>query len=327
MPLQVSVCRRLALAALVLLPSAFAAQAQSGDYPNRTARIVVGYPAGGATDILARIFGDWLSKRLGQQFIVENKPGAGNNLATESVIRSPADGYTLILTNPANTVNASLYKKLNFNFIRDTDPVAGFVRVPNVMEVHPSVPAKTVAEFIAYVKANPGKVNMASSGNGTSIHLSGMLFMNMTGIQMTHVPYRGSAPALTDLLAGQVHVMFDNLPPSMQHIKAGSLRPLAVTTAQRSPELPDVPTVAETVPGYEASAFFGLSAPKGTPKEIVSLINREINLALKDPEILSKLKNLGGIPIPGTPEDFGKIVASETDKWEKVVRAADLSVE
>jgi tripartite-type tricarboxylate transporter receptor subunit TctC len=327
MQLQVGVCRRLAIAALVLLPTAFAAHAQTSDYPNRNPRIVVGYPAGGATDIVARIFGDWLSKRLGQQFIVENRPGAGNNLATDAVIRSPADGYTFILTNPANTVNASLYKKLSFNFIRDTDPVVGFVRVPNVMEVHPSVPVKTVAEFIDYVKANPGKVNMASSGNGTSIHLSGMLFMNMTGIQMTHVPYRGSAPALTDLLAGQVHVMFDNLPPSMQHIKAGSLRPLAVTTAQRSPELPDVPTVGDTVPGYEASAFFGLSAPKGTPPEIISLINREVNLALKDPEILAKLKNLGGIPIPGTPEDFGKIVASETDKWEKVVRAADLSVE
>lgn len=323
--MQGRVCRRLAIAAILLLPGAFAAQAE--DYPSRNPRIIVGYPAGGATDILARIFGDWLSKRLGQQFIVENRPGAGNNLATEAVIRSPADGYTFILTNPANTVNASLYKKLPFNFIRDADPVAGFVRVPNVMEVHPSVPAKNVAEFIAYVKANPGKVNMASSGNGTSIHLSGMLFMSMTGVQMTHVPYRGSAPALTDLLAGQVHVMFDNLPPSMQHIKAGTLRPLAVTTAQRSPELPDVPTVAETVPGYEASAFFGLSAPKGTPKEIIALINREVNVALKDPEILAKLKNLGGIPIPGTPEEFGKIIASETDKWEKVVRAANLSVE
>ncbi|MET0277941.1 MAG: tripartite tricarboxylate transporter substrate binding protein [Pseudorhodoplanes sp.] len=327
MPLQVRVCRHLAIASVILLPTVVAAQAQTSDYPNRNPRIVVGYPAGGATDIVARIFGDWLSKRLGQQFIVENRPGAGNNLATDGVIRSPADGYTFILTNPANTVNASLYKKLSFNFIRDTDPVAGFVRVPNVMEVHPSVPVKTVKEFIEYVKANPGKVNMASSGNGTSIHLSGMLFMNMTGIQMTHVPYRGSAPALTDLLAGQVHVMFDNLPPSMQHIKAGTLRPLAVTTAQRSPELPDVPTVGDTVPGYEASAFFGLSAPKGTPPEIVNLINREVNLALKDPEILAKLKNLGGIPIPGTPEDFGKIIASETDKWEKVVRAADLSVE
>jgi len=327
MELKWSVCRRVAVAAMIFLPAAFAPAAQASDYPNRNPRIVVGYPAGGATDILARIFGDWLSKRLGQQFIVENRPGAGNNLATEAVIRSQADGYTFILTNPANTVNASLYKKLNFNFIRDTDPVAGFVRVPNVMEVHPSVPAKTVAEFIAYVKANPGKVNMASSGNGTSIHLSGMLFMSMTGAQMTHVPYRGSAPALTDLLAGQVHVMFDNLPPSMQHIKAGTLRPLAVTTAARSPELPDVPTVAETVPGYEASAFFGLSAPKGTPREVIDLVNREVNLALKDPEILAKLKNLGGIPIAGTPDDFGKIVASETNKWEKVVREADLSVE
>lgn len=315
----------LVITAFAALSGAFAAQAQ--DYPNRNARIVVGYPAGGATDILARIFGDWLSKRLGQQFIVENRPGAGNNLATEAVIRSPADGYTILLTNPANTVNASLYKKLNFNFIRDTDPVAGFVRVPNVMEVHPSVPVKTVAEFIDYVKANPGKVNMASSGNGTSIHLSGMLFMGMTGIKMTHVPYRGSAPALTDLLAGQVHVMFDNLPPSMQHIRAGSLRPLAVTTAQRSPELPELPTVAETVPGYEASAFFGLSVPKGTPRAVVERLNKEINLALQDPEILGKLKKLGGIPIAGSPEDFGKIVASETTKWEKVVREAGLSVE
>lgn len=303
------------------------AGAQTGTYPNRTPKIVVGYPAGGATDILARLFGDWLSKRLGQQFIVENRPGAGNNIATEAVIKSPADGYTILLTNPANAVNASLYKKLNFNFLRDTDPVVGFIRVPNVMEVHPSVPAKTVADFIAYVKANPGKVNMASSGNGTSIHLSGMLFMSMTGLQMMHVPYKGSAPALTDLLAGQVHVMFDNLPPSMQHIKAGTLRPLAVTTTARSEELPDVPTVAETVPGYEASAFFGLSVPKGTPREIIDLLNREVNLAVKDPGILAKLKALGGIPINGTPEDFGKIVASETAKWEKVVTEAKLAVE
>jgi tripartite-type tricarboxylate transporter receptor subunit TctC len=322
------IVRRTALAVLCLLClPAVPADAQTGGYPNRNPRIVVGYPPGGATDILARLFGDWLGKRLGQQFIIENKPGAGNNLATEAVIRSPADGYTIILTNPANAVNASLYKKLNFNFLRDTDPVAGFARVPNVMEVHPSVPAKTVAEFIAYAKANPGKVNMASSGNGTSIHLSGMLFMSMTGVQMTHVPYRGSAPALTDLLAGQVHVMFDNLPPSMQHIKAGTLRPLGVTTAARSPELPDVPTVAETLPGYEASAFFGLSVPKGTPREIVEVLNREVNLALKDPEILAKVKGLGGIPIVGSPEDFGKIVAAETAKWEKVVTEANLSVE
>lgn len=326
MSLQLRVCRRIAFAAIGLLVFS-AIQSHASDYPNRNPRIIVPYPPGGATDIVARLFGDWLSKRLGQQFVIENRPGGGNNIGTEAALKSSADGYTFVLTNPANTVNASLYKKLNFNFIRDTDPVAGFVRVPNVMEVHPSVPAKTVAEFIAFVKANPGKVNMASSGNGTSIHLSGMLFMSMTGIQMMHVPYRGSAPALTDLLAGQVHVMFDNLPPSMQHIKAGTLRPLGVTTAQRSPELPDVPTVAETVPGYEASAFFGLSVPKGTPREVIDLINREVNLALKDGEVLSKLKALGGIPIPGTPDDFGKIVASETSKWEKVVREANLSVE
>ncbi|RKE67467.1 tripartite-type tricarboxylate transporter receptor subunit TctC [Pseudorhodoplanes sinuspersici] len=326
MSLQLRVCRRIAFVAIGFLMFS-TIQSYAADYPNRNPRIIVPYPPGGATDIVARLFGDWLSKRLGQQFIIENRPGGGNNIGTEAALKSPPDGYTFVLTNPANTVNASLYKKLNFNFIRDTDPVVGFIRVPNVMEVHPSVPAKTVAEFIAYVKANPGKVNMASSGNGTSIHLSGMLFMSMTGAQMTHVPYRGSAPALTDLLAGQVHVMFDNLPPSMQHIKAGTLRPLGVTTATRSAELPDLPTVAETVPGYEASAFFGLSVPKGTPRDIIELINKEVNLALKDPDIQAKLKTLGGIPIPGAPEDFGKIVASETSKWEKVVRDANLSVE
>jgi tripartite-type tricarboxylate transporter receptor subunit TctC len=301
-------------------------QAGAADYPARQPHIIVGYPAGGSTDILARIFGDWLGKRLGQQFIVENRPGAGNNLATEAVVKSTPDGYTIILVNPANAINASLYKNLNFNFLRDIDPVAGFIRVPNVMEVHPSVPANTVAEFIAYVKANPDKVNIASSGNGTSIHLSGELFKMMTGTNMTHVPYKGSAPMLTDLLGGQVQVTFDNLPSSINHIKAGKLRALAVTTAKRSEELPDVPTVAETVPGFEASAFFGFGVPKGTPKEIVDLLNKEINLALKDPGILAKLKELGGTPIPGSPPDFGKLVADETAKWEKVVRAADLSI-
>jgi tripartite-type tricarboxylate transporter receptor subunit TctC len=301
-------------------------QAGAADYPARQPHIIVGYPAGGSTDILARIFGDWLGKRLGQQFIVENRPGAGNNLATEAVVKSPPDGYTIILVNPANAINASLYKNLNFNFLRDIDPVAGLIRVPNVMEVHPSVPANTVAEFIAYVKANPDKVNIASSGNGTSIHLSGELFKMMTGTKMTHVPYKGSAPMLTDLLGGQVQVTFDNLPSSINHIKAGKLRALAVTTAKRSEELPDVPTVAETVPGFEASAFFGFGVPKGTPKEIVDLLNKEINLALKDPGILAKLKELGGTLIPGSPADFGKLVADETAKWEKVVRAADLSI-
>ena len=313
----------LAAACLALIP---VGKAVALDYPTRPPHIYVGYPAGGSTDILARLFGDWLSKRLGQQFIVENRPGAGNNLATEAVAKAQPDGYTLILVNPANTINASLYKHLNFVFLRDIDPVAGFIRVPNVMEVHPSVPAKNVAEFIAYVKANPDKVNVASSGNGTSIHLSGELFKMMTGTKMTHVPYKGSAPMLTDLLGGQVQVTFDNLPSSINHIKAGKLRALAVTTDKRSEELPDVPTVGETVPGYEASAFFGFGVPHGTPKEIVDLLNKEINLALKDPGMLAKLKELGGTPIPGSPDEFGKLVASETTKWEKVVHAANLSI-
>src|ERR1700688_2266014 len=301
--------------------------AQSLDYPTRSPRIIVGYPPGGSTDILARIFGQYLTEKLGQQFIIENKPGAGNNIATETVAKAAPDGYTFILTNPANTINATLYKNLNFVFLRDLDPVAGFIRVTNVMEVNPDVPAKTVAEFIAYAKANPGKVNMASSGNGTSVHLSGELFMMMTGVKMQHVPYKGAAPALTDLMGGQVQVFFDNLPSSIAHIKAGKLRALAVTAAIPSDELPGVPTVGSTVPGYEASAFFGLSAPKGTPKEIVEVINKQVNEALKDPKMLAKLKDLGGIPIPGTPEDFGKVVASETAKWEKVVHAANLSIE
>lgn len=305
----------------------FAAAASAADYPNHPVRIIVGYPPGGATDIVARIFGAYLSEKLGQQFIVENRAGVGNNLGTEAVVRAAPDGYTLVLVNPANAVNASLYKKLSFNFIRDIAPVAGFIRVPNVMEVHPSVPATTVKEFIDYVKANPGKVNIASSGNGTSIHLSGELFKMMTGLQMTHVPYKGSAPMLTDLLGGQVQVTFDNLPASIGHIKAGKLRALAVTTAVRSPELPDVPTVGDTVPGYEASAFFGLGAPKDTPKDVIAIINKHVNEGLKDPAILKKLSDLGGLPLAGTPEEFGKVIASETAKWEKVVHAANLSVE
>ena len=314
----------LAAVALALVP---VGNAGAADYPTRQPHIIVGYPAGGSTDICARLFGDWLGKRLGQQFIIENRPGAGNNLATDAVAKAAPDGYTILLVNPANAINASLYKHLNFNLLRDIDPVAGFIRVPNVMEVHPSVPAKTVAEFIAYVKANPDKVNVASSGNGTSIHLSGELFKMMTGTKMTHVPYKGSAPMLTDLLGGQVQVTFDNLPSSIGHIKAGKLRALAVTTAKRSEELPDVPTVGETVPGYEASAFFGFGVPHGTPKEIVDLLNREINLALKDPTMLGKLKDLGGTPIPGSAADFGKLVADETAKWEKVVHAANLSID
>ena len=314
----------LALAALCLAPLA---GAQAADYPTRPVHIIVGYPPGGSTDIVARLIGNWLSQRLGQQFIVENRAGAGNNIGTEQVTKAAPDGYTMLLVNPANAINTSLYKKLNFNFLRDIDPVASVIQVPNVMEVNPSVPAKTVPEFIAYVKANPDKVNIASSGNGTSIHLSGELFKMMTGIKMTHVPYKGSAPMLTDLLAGQVQVTFDNLPSSIGHIKAGKLRALAVTTAKRSPELPDVPTVAESVPGYEASAFFGFGVPHGTPKEIVDKLNAEINAALKDPGMLKKLGDLGGIPVSGTPADFGKFLTAETAKWEKVVHAANLSIE
>jgi len=312
---------------LLCLSLIAAADARAAGYPDRTVRIIVGYPAAGSTDIVARIIGNWLSNRLGQQFIVENKPGAGNNIGTELVAKATPDGYTLYLVNPANTINATLYKHLNYVFLRDIDPIANVIQVPNVMEVNPEVPVKTVAEFIAYVKANPDKINIASSGNGTSIHLSGELFKMMTGVKMTHVPYKGSAPMLTDLLGGQVQVTFDNLPSSIAHIKAGKLRALGVTTAARSPELPDVPTVAETVPGYEAVAFFGFGITHGTPKEIVDLLNKEINLALKDPGIQARLKDLGGIAVPGSPDDFGKFLANETAKWEKVVHAANLSIE
>jgi tripartite-type tricarboxylate transporter receptor subunit TctC len=307
--------------------AAIVAPASAADYPTRQVHIIVGYPAGGSTDIVARLIGNWLSSRLGQQFIVENRPGAGNNIATEAVTKAAPDGYTMLLVNPANTINASLYKNLSFNFLKGIDPVASVIEVPNVMEVNPNVPAKTVAEFIAYAKANPDKINVASSGNGTSIHLSGELFKMMTGLKLTHVPYKGSAPMLTDLLGGQVQVTFDNLPSSIAHIKAGKLRALGVSTAKRSPELPDVPTIAETVPGYEASAFFGFGVPHGTPKEIVDRLNKEINLALKDPGMQAKLKDLGGAIVSGTPADFGKFLAAETAKWEKVVKAANLSVQ
>lgn len=306
---------------------ALAGPASAQDYPNHPVRWVVGYPAGGTTDILARVVGQRLSEKLGQQFVIENKPGAGNNIATESVVNAAPDGYTLLLVNPANGINASLYSKLNFNFINDIMPVVGLIRVPNVMEVNPSVPAKTVAEFIEYAKANPGKVNMASSGNGTSIHLSGELFMAMTGVKMTHVPYRGSAPALTDMLSGQVQVLFDNMPSSVQHIKSGALRALAVTTEQRSPELPDVPTVGETVKGYEASAWFGIGVPKGTPRAIIDKLNAEVNAVLAEPAMKAKLAEMGGIMMNGTPEDFGKIVQSETDKWAKVVQFSGAKVD
>jgi tripartite-type tricarboxylate transporter receptor subunit TctC len=297
------------------------------DYPVRTVRLIVGYPAGGATDILARLIGQRLSERLGQQFVIENKPGAGNNIGTEAVVNAAPDGYTLLLVNPANAINASLYAHLNFNFIRDITPVAGFARVPNVMVVPPDFPARTVAEFIAYAKANPGKVNMASSGNGTSIHLSGELFKAMTGVEMLHVPYRGSAPAITDLLSGRVQVMFDNMPSSISHIKSGSLRALAVTTVTRSPELPGVPTVGETVTGYEASAWFGMGAPRNTPAEVVAKLNSEVNAILDEPAMKARIAELGGASMAGSPADFGKTIAVETEKWEKVVKFAGAKVE
>jgi tripartite-type tricarboxylate transporter receptor subunit TctC len=297
------------------------------DYPTRAVRFVVGYPAGGATDIIARLIGQRLSERLGQQFVIENKPGAGNNIGTETVVNAPPDGYTVLLINPANFINTSLYAHLDFDFMRDIAPVASFVRVPNVMTVALDVPAKTVAEFIAYVKANPGKVNMASSGNGTSVHLSGEMFMAMSGARMEHIPYKGAAPAITDLLGNRVQVIFDNMPSIISHIKAGSLRALAVTTAERSSQLPDVPALGETVPGYEASALFGMGAPKKTPPEIIEKLNHEINAVLAEPEMKKRLVELGGDPLISTPQAFGAMMAAETEKWEKVVKFAGIKVE
>ena len=297
------------------------------DYPTRPVRFVVGYPAGGATDILARLVGQRLSERLGQQFVIENKPGAGNNIGTEAVVTASADGYTVLLVNPANFINASLYANLEFDFMRDIGGVAAFSRVPNVMTVAPGVPAKTVAEFIDYVKANPGKVYMASSGNGTSLHLSGVLFMMMTGTKMTHVPYRGAAPAITDLLGNRVQVIFDNMPSIISHIRSGALRALAVTTAERSPQLPDVPTIAETVPGYEASALFGMGAPKKTPPEVVAKLNHEINQILTEPNIKERFAELGGDPLIKTPEEFTAMMQAETDNWGKVVKATGLRID
>ena len=318
--------RLIALSLLGL--AAVAQQALAADpYPTRPIKWIVPYPPAGTTDVLARIVAQWLTEKLGQSVIVENKPGAGNNLGTEAALSAPPDGYTMLLVNPAHGINATLYKNLNFNFIRDVAPVAGLVRTPNVMEVTPSLPVKTVAEFIAYCKANPGKINMASSGSGTSVHLSGELFKFMTGCDMLHVPYKGAGPALVDLMGGQVHVLFDNLPSSIGHIKNGKLRALAVTSQEREPSLAGVPTVGETVPGYEATAWFGVGMPKNTPREIIDRINAEVNRALADPKMRERLAELGGKPIAGTPEDFGKVIAAETAKWEKVVISSGAKVE
>jgi tripartite-type tricarboxylate transporter receptor subunit TctC len=306
---------------------AFSRLARAQAYPTRPVRIIVGAPAGGPQDILARLIGQWLSERLGQQFITENRAGAGSNIAAEAVVRASPDGYTLHLSASPNAINATLYDNLKFNFVRDIAPVAGIIRVPNVMEVNPAVPVKSVPEFIAYAKDNPGKINVGSGGNGTPAHVSGELFKMMTGIAMVHVPYRGSAPMLTDLLGGQVQVGFEPMPGTIEHIRAGKLRPLAVTTAMRSEALPNIPTVADFVPGYEASAFFGIGAPKNTPTEIVEKLNKEINAALADPTIKARLAELGGTVLAGSPDNFGKLIAEETEKWAKVIRAANIKPE
>ena len=297
------------------------------DYPTRPVKWIVPYPPGGTTDVLARIMAQWLSDKMGQTFVIENKPGGGNNIGVEVVVNAPPDGYTILLVNPANGINATLYKNLSYNFIRDIAPVAGLVRSPNVMEVNPHFPAKTVADFIAYCKANPGKINMASSSSGTSTHLSGELFKSMTGCNMLHVPYKGANPVLAALIAGEVDVFFDNLPSSIGHIKGGRIRALAVTSAGREPSMPELPTVAETVPGYEATAWFGIGMPRGTPKEIIEKLNAEVNRALADPKMRERLAELGGKPIAGTPEDFGRVIAAETEKWAKVVISSGAKVD
>jgi tripartite-type tricarboxylate transporter receptor subunit TctC len=289
-------------------------------YPSRPIRIIIGYTPAGSADITARLMGQWLSERLGQTVVIENRPGAGTNLATEAVVRAPADGYTLLLVAPANAINATLFEKLNHNYLRDIAPVAGINRFPNVMEVNPSVPVKTVPEFIAFAKANPGKLSMASAGAGSTIHMSGELFKMMTGIQMTHVPYRGSAPALTDMISGQVQVMFDNIPTSIQHIRAGKLRALAVTSTARSELLPDIPIVADYLPGYEASAWYGLGVPRGTAPDIIEKLNKTVNSILADPAVKAKFADMGATLIVSSPSEFGKYVAAETEKWGKVVK-------
>jgi tripartite-type tricarboxylate transporter receptor subunit TctC len=315
----------LAAGAAVLPAVSHIARAQS--YPTRPVRIMVDVAPGGSNDILARLMGQWLSERLGQPFIIENRPGGGGNIATEAVVRAPADGYTLLLVGPSRAINATLYDKLNFNFIRDIAPVASFLRGPVVLVVNPSVPAKSVPELIAYAKANPGKLNLASAGNGSNPHMSGELFKMMAGVDMVHVPYRSGGAALTALLAGQVQVYFPGTVSSIEYIRAGTLRALAVTTATRSDALPELPTVGEFVPGYEASTWFGLGAPKATPAEIVDKLNKEINAGLADPKMKARLADVGGTALSGSPADFGKLIADETEKWGKVIRSANIKPE
>jgi len=296
-------------------------------YPSRPVRVIVGFPAGGGVDINARPISQWLSERLGQQFVVENRPGAASNIATEAVVRASPDGYTLLAVSVANALNATLYEKLNFNFIRDIVPVAGTMRVPGIMAVNPSVPANTVPQFIAYAKANPGKVNMASGGNGTTGHVFGELFKFMTGVNLVHVPYRGGAPALTDMLGGQVQVYFGPAPESLEHIRAGKLRALAVTSATGLEVLPDIPTMAKFLPGYEASGWYGIGAPKNTPADIIDKLNKEINAAITDPQMKARIAEMGETALPTSPADFGKLIADETEKWAKVIKFAGIKPE
>jgi tripartite-type tricarboxylate transporter receptor subunit TctC len=310
-------------AALPALPRV----ASALDYPTRPVHIIVGYAPGGTNDISARLMGQWLSERLGHQFVIENRPGAGSNLATEAVVHSPPDGYTLLLVNTSNAINATLYDKLNFNFIRDVAPVAGIMHSPPVMVVNPSLPARSVPEFITYAKANPGKVNMGSAGIGSVTHICGELFKMLSGVNLVHVPYRGGGPALVDLLGGQVQVMFVGVTELIEHIKAGRLRALAVTTATRSPALPDIPTVGEFVAGYEAITFYGIGAPKGTPADIIDKLNKETNAGLADSKLKARLADLGGTPLAGSPADFGRLIADETEKWAKVIKFAGIKVD
>jgi tripartite-type tricarboxylate transporter receptor subunit TctC len=301
--------------------------ARAQAYPSRPVRIIVPFAPAGNIDLIARLIGQWLSERLGQSFVIENRPGAGTNVATEAVVRAPPDGYTLLQASSASAWNATLYEKLNFNFIRDIAPVAGVIRAPFVMEVNPSVPTKTVPEFIAHAKANPGKISMASAGIGSGPHVTGELFKMMAGVNMVHVPYRGSGPALTDLISGQVQIYFDGLPSSIEHIRTGKLRALAVTTAARSEVLPDIPSLSDFVPGFEASFWAGLGAPRNTPAEIIDRLNKEVNAALVDRKMKTRLADFGGSVLPGTPADFGKLIAEETEKWAKVIRAVNIKAE
>ena len=319
--------RFLQLTAGVVAAPAFPQLAFALDYPSRPARIVAGFAAGGGVDITARLIGQWLGDHLGQNFIVENRTGAGGNIGTEAVVNAAPDGYTLLLATVPNAVNASLYEKLSFNFVRDIAPVGGVIRVPMVVLVNPEVPAQSLAEFISYAKANPGKVNMASAGSGSAPHMAGELFKIMTGVDMVHVPYRGQGPALTDLLGGQVQILFAAAPGTADYVKTGKLRALAVTTVARMQEMPDIPSVADFVPGYEASQWYGFAAPKNTPAEIIDRLNKEINAAIADPGMMTRLAAIGGQPIPGSPAEFGRLISEETEKWGKVVRAAGIKPE